>query len=152
MFRRALLAAAIAMTVALAGSAAIAGPTVADVFVTETGDRLAPISCTIRNTGSGWFILDTSGHTPSNCVSVVQAADHVEVYYGFTAAAVGSLIVDPDETFAPLYRAGGSVGYDHVNIYMFTATGTTRLDPATVHNAIGNWWIQGLMRLEPLPG
>jgi hypothetical protein len=149
MRRRWILAAVAALVLLGPGAPAAAGPTVGDVIVTEAGDRLAPISCTIRNTGAGWFILDTSGHTPSNCHHVVQAADHIEVYYGFTAAAVGSLIVDPDESLVPYYRAGGSVGLDHVNIFMFTAIGATRLDPATVHSASGNWWIQGVMRLGP---
>lgn len=119
-----------------------------DVLVTESGARLALISCALRNTGSGWSIISDSGHVPSGCTGVVQYADHLELQHPVGALRVSSLTVTVDETYAKTgLRAGASVGYDHSNIYLYTGAGTAPADPAAVTASTGNLWVLGFLRL-----
>jgi hypothetical protein len=158
MARRLLLAAVAAFTLAGAGCAQpvpAAVPVAAraashDVIVTEGGSRIALVGCTIRNTGSGWFILDNSGHTPSNCTGLVQHADHIELQHSVGALRVITAQVTPDETYSQkAIRAGVSAGFNYSNIFLYSgAAGTAPLNPASVAAANGNFWFQGYLRLE----
>lgn len=120
-----------------------------DVLVTAAGVRLALVSCTIRNTGTGWAVLDNSGHTPSNCTGLVQYSDHLELQHAVGAVRVSSLAVTTDETYARAgLRAGASVGFALSNIYLYVgAAGTPPVDPVTVNDPNGNLWVQGYLRL-----
>lgn len=122
------------------------------VLVTEAGDRLALVSCTIRNTGSGWAIITGSGHQPTGVTTVTQATDHLVLNHPVGADFVISLAVTVDETYAKSgLRCGASVGYDYSEIYLYSgAAGSAALDPATVVSSSGNLWIQGYFHLPPL--
>lgn len=146
------LAAALALVLAPAGLAA--APTAraaasSDVLVTESGARLALVSCALRNTGSGWTVINDSGHTPSGCTGVVQHADHIELQHVVGAVRVSSLSVTVDETYAKAgLRCGASVGFALSRIYCHTgAAGSTPVDPATLTASTGNLWVHGLLRL-----
>lgn len=118
------------------------------VLVTEAGKRLALLSCTIRNTGSGWAVLNDAAHEPSGIAALVQHPDHIEIQHAATATQVSSVQVTPDETYAAqALRVGISVGLSLSRIYLYSGASTTPLDPATVAAANGNLWITGLMEL-----
>lgn len=119
------------------------------VLATEAGARLALISCALRNAGSGWAVIDGSGHEPSGVTGLVQHTDHLELQHAVGAVLVSSLLVTADETYARTgLRCGASVGYDLSRIYLYEgAAGTPAVDPATVSAAAGNLWVHGLLRL-----
>lgn len=145
----ALLAALLLAPVGTAAAPTARAAATSDVIVTESGARLALVSCALRNTGGGWGIIGDSGHTPSGCTAVITYPDHLELQHPVGAVRVSSLTVTVDETYAKSgLRAGASVGYDHSNIYLYSgATGTAPLDPATVTASTGNLWVLGFLRL-----
>ncbi|MCX5522577.1 hypothetical protein OG342_06830 [Streptomyces bobili] len=152
--RRLLAGPAILAALLLAPAAPAAAPTASaatasDVLVTEGGARLALISCAIRNTGTGWTVINDAGHTPSGCTGIVQRADHIELQHDVGAVRVSSLTVTVDETYAKAdLRCGASVGFSLSRIYCHTgAAGSTPLDPATLTASTGNLWVYGLLRL-----
>ena len=69
------------------------------------------VACALRNTGSGWEMIDDSQHTPINVESVTDSSSAVTINYSFTASKVGTLVVTPDETFCKMgLFCGASVG------------------------------------------
>lgn len=79
----------------------------------DAGGTYRLIACTLRNTGSGFAILNDASHEPIGVTSVTTAGDNstITLNYSFTATQVGSLVVVPDDTFASLgYEFGASVG------------------------------------------
>jgi hypothetical protein len=145
------LAVLAALLLAPAGTAAApaASTAASDVLVAESGTRLALVSCALRNTGTGWTVINDSGHTPSGCSGVVQRADHLELQHDVGAVRVSSLTVTVDETYAKAgLRVGASVGFTLSRIYLYSgAAGTASLDPATLTASTGNLWVYGLLRL-----
>ncbi|MEU6491080.1 hypothetical protein ABZ890_11885 [Streptomyces sp. NPDC046984] len=119
------------------------------VFVTEGGARLAFVSCALRNTGTGWAVIDEASHEPSGVTGLVTHPDHLELQHAVGAVQVSSLAVTVDETYAKTgLRCGASVGLDLSNIYLYSGTaGGAPLNPTTVQAANGNLWIQGYLRL-----
>jgi hypothetical protein len=160
--RRLLLAAVAVLTLAAVGGAQpvpAAVPVAAraashDVIVTEAGARIALVGCTIRNTGAGWYILDNSGHTPSNCTGLVQHADHLELQHNVGAVRVITAQVTPDETYSQAdVRAGVSAGFGYSNIFLFSgAPGSPPLNPAGVVALNGNFWFQGYFLVSTSSG
>lgn len=118
------------------------------VLVTEAGQRLALLSCALRNTGT-WGLINNATHEPSGIAAVVQHLDHIEVQHAATAVQVSSIQVTPDETFAAIgLRAGVSVGLSLSRIYLYTAaSGSVPADPATVISPTGNLWLTGFMEI-----
>ncbi|MFF4834115.1 hypothetical protein [Streptomyces sp. NPDC001315] len=119
------------------------------VLVTEAGARLAVIAGTIRNTGSGWQLLDDDAHEPSGITGVTEQAGYIELQHAVGAAQVVALTVTVDETYAKSgLRCGASVGLDHSFIYLYSgAAGSAALNPATVSAANGNLWVLGYLAL-----
>lgn len=65
----------------------------------------------IRNSGSGWDIIDDADHTPINMDSVTSDSVSITIdYTSLGATEVVSLVATPDETYAGLYDFGSSVG------------------------------------------
>lgn len=147
--RRFLATLVLASALACAPPRVAATPTTTDVLVTEAATRFALVSCALRNTGTGWTIINDSGHTPSGCTGIVQHTDHIELQHDVGAVRVSSLTVTVDETYAKAaIRCGASVGFALSRIYLYSgAEGTPALDPATVTAASGNLWVYGLFRL-----
>lgn len=139
----------LAVVLVVAPAPVAARSATSDVLVTEAGTRFALVSCTIRNTGSGWAVINDGGHTPSGCAGVVTHPDHLELQHPVGAVRVSSLTVTPDETFARAgLRVGASVGFDLSNLFLYSgAAGSAPLDPATVSSPTGNLWVYGLLRL-----
>lgn len=76
------------------------------------------VAGTIRNTGSGFELLNDAGHVPTGISSVTTNSTAITLGLGFTASKVLSLIAAPDETFAQAgYVFGPSVGLSSIDIY-----------------------------------
>ncbi|MER6235963.1 hypothetical protein ABT185_07785 [Streptomyces clavifer] len=121
--------------------------------LTTEGPRLAVISCAIRNTGSGWVLIDDDAHAPSGVSGVVQHADRLELTHAVGAVRVSSMQVTPDEYYSKnLVRCGVSVGLDRSVVYLYKGTSTVAVDPATLVASGGNLWITGLLELPLAAG
>lgn len=74
----------------------------------------------LRNTGSGWQVIEDSGHQPTGITGVVTRADHIELQHSVGGAQVSFMQVGVDETYAALgLRCGASVGIDASKIYLY---------------------------------
>lgn len=119
-----------------------------DIIDTENGVRFSVISCAIRNNGSGWTVINDAAHEPSNCTSVTAFSDHLQLNHGVGITQVSSLTVTTDETFArKAYRVGASAGLNYSNIFIYSgAANSAPLNPASITDANGNFWVIGLGR------
>lgn len=71
-----------------------------------------PVACVIRQDNNGdWAFINDSGHAPIAYQSVTTDENgYIVLTRTRNASKVGSLVVTPDETFAPYVIAGASVG------------------------------------------
>jgi hypothetical protein len=92
----------------------------------------------LRNTGTGWEVLDDAGHTPLNIDSVSTSATHITVNYASMGVTdVGSFTVVPDDALASFgFFAGASVGLEQATITL-SQSGATYAD--YVHYDGTNW-------------
>lgn len=98
----------------------------------------------LRNTGSGWHVLDDAGHQPSGLGAVTQTSTYVEVQHLTAALEVHEVQVTVDEYYASVgLRVGASVGLTRTRIFFYQGTSTTPVDPATLTAANGNIWLSG---------
>lgn len=110
MQRRALLS--------LGGLAVLSAAAASPAEASAPGSRV--VACALRNTGSGFGVIQDAGHAPMGVRSVVTAPDDmsVRVNLDFRARTVGAVIAAPDETLAAAgYAVGPSVGLDSVTLY-----------------------------------
>lgn len=83
----------------------------------EDGRNYQIISAILRNTGTGFEILNDAAHTPHGVSHVTQDDTFIKLWYNFTAVTVNVANVTPDEAFARAgYTAGPSVGLDAMSI------------------------------------
>lgn len=105
------------------------------------------VACALRNTGSGWAVLDDADHTPIGVASVSVSSTAITVNYDFTAATIHTNIVTVDETFATTptqYLVGASSGLSSLVIQLGIAGTPGVVDPTTVVSVSGNLWVYGL--------
>ena len=107
------------------------------------------VACVLRNTGNGWFIIDTDGHEPTGVSHVVTNTDHIALYFDFVAQKVGTFICMPDETYATVNRmiVGASVGYNRALLQMSIDARAQPAPPMSLDNPNGNIWVYGLFWL-----
>lgn len=80
-----------------------------DMVVDAAAYRM--VGCVIRNTGSGFQVLNDAGHKPVGVAGVREVGGDIVIDYEFTATKVISLVAGPDETYASRgYQVGASVG------------------------------------------
>lgn len=106
------------------------------------------VPATSPATGVGWGLITASSHKPLNLASVdpVLPTDTViTVRFGRTFVDVGAVIVGTDEEFSRLYRAGSSVGLDHLYIKVYDAVTGLLVLPYDIVSQYGNFWISGTM-------
>lgn len=71
----------------------------------------------LRNTGSGWSLLDDGDHVPCGIASVTNSTSTITVNFAFTSSVVGTFLAVPDETLVNLgYNFGASVGFTAATI------------------------------------
>ncbi|NUS76650.1 MAG: hypothetical protein HOV70_10680 [Streptomyces sp.] len=118
-------------------------------MVDTGGQTLRLLSCALRNTGSGWGLINDKGHEPTGVTGVVQHPDHLEISHPVGAIKVSSMQVTPDEYFAAYaVRCGVSGGLALSRIYLYTGAAITPVDPATVVGASGNLWFTGYVQTK----
>lgn len=91
------------------------------------GRRYRMILGAIRNTGSGFSIIQDAAHRPTFIDSVSNTTQGIVVNYpNLGTTRVAGLVVVPDETFAAAgFHCGASVGLESATIYVYK-------DPAPV--------------------
>lgn len=110
------------------------------------------IGCVLRNTGSGFEILDDAGHMPLGVSLLPGAVAHtatnaIKVFFDRTYHQVVSMVVAPDERMAAEgVICGASVGLSYLVIYCYQ--GGVQLDPDMMTWPSSNLWVQGLMYSE----
>lgn len=107
---------------------------------------LQKVQCAIRNTGSGWHILNDDDHQPIGVSSIYKDQyDFLVLVYSFTATKVHSMVVQPDEYYGCVNQhiAGVSVGLSQAYIALAKTGVDGMVDPDTLTYANGNFWVMG---------
>jgi len=105
---------------------------------------------TIRNSGSGWYVIDDAGHTPDDITIGVVTSTSVRVYYP-ACAEITTVLVGPDDTYARDFGAsfGASVGLTYmvitgsINDGPDSGNAADVWDPTTDYTSGANIWISG---------
>ena len=87
--------------------------------IAETNKKIKLIAGAIRNTGTGWVLINDDNHTPLNIESVVGGTSVIRINYAFEASKVISFIIASDETYAGVYDVGASVGKEYADIDIY---------------------------------
>ncbi len=143
---------------ALALAAAFSATIIGYRFTVAAADGTAPadppatimIAGTIRNTGSGWYVVTDARHHPLNLT--VQPHGHSITINYPKGLAVITLLVGPDEQFARQgIIVGAHVGTDYAMIWMahYVRNRSVLIDTDTVRSKVGNIWILGYMERMP---
>lgn len=98
---------------------------------------------------STWGFVSDANHAPTGLASVTYMADRLRVNFDFTASKVSTFIASPDETIGSVngIRLGSSVGLSFADIFIYTSTSSTPINPNTLSNPSGNIWLYGLMEV-----
>lgn len=113
---------------------------------TESDTNLQTLAGTIRNSGTGWKIINDKGHYPINIIKVETKSDRIVIYHDVNAKQVATITVTPDETMtAGGYRVGVSGGLDYSYIFIYNKEDKL-VNPTTYTNSLGNIWIHGLLK------
>lgn len=113
-----------------------------------SGNTYMTVAGTIRNAGSGWYVIDDAGHSPSSLTINSVTTTNIRIDYP-PALRVIDFAVGPDDTLArPPYKAtfGGSVGLSYAFIYG-TVSGVS-FNPQTWSNSGANIWVHGTFLVE----
>lgn len=112
-------------------------------FTSDQGHRYMKLSAAIRNSGSGWHVIDDANHEPLGITIGTVTSTSIEVLFP-DAVQVCDMVCGPDETFARLSAAfGASVGLNRALIEG-TVSGV-QFDPSTWSNKYANIWLTGWM-------
>lgn len=102
--------------------------------------NLKIISGAIRNAGSGWSLINDSGHEPLNITGVsvqtIYGTSCLKIEHDVDATKIITLLVGCDETFASLYDIGASVGLDYSYLFVYRKAHTFGGMVQVVDNAI----------------
>lgn len=141
-----LLVAAIAAVLVFAKGDVSEGST----YVSDQSVTYQDFGGTIRNTGSGWYVINDAGHEPDGIAIGTITTTSVQVLYPACSQIV-SFIAAPDDTYAYSYSAvfGSSVGLTYAYIKGTIKDGSDSgylpdpWDPTTDYTSSSNIWISG---------
>lgn len=89
------------------------------LFKGTLGRKFRVIAGTIRNTGTGWEVLNDTGHRPTGVTGVTVTSTAIVVSFASTLKVV-SFVCGPDETYASRgLRVGASVGLSSANVMCY---------------------------------
>lgn len=114
------------------------------------GKKLKIVAGVLRypNPGTGWETISDATHTPINIKTVTSSATAVNIYYGFTARKVISLLATPDEYYSQMgVMCGASVGVSSAAIKFSLCTSPGYINPATLQSNNGNVWVFGIFQI-----
>lgn len=109
---------------------------------TDSDVRLRKILGVIRQDtrGSGWYVLNDSGHKSVGLSDITESGDNIILNYNFSSSKVGTLLISPDETFGAFdIVAGASVGTTSANI-SFSGTLEAEINPSTFSVAASSYF------------
>ncbi|MFI6639941.1 hypothetical protein [Streptomyces sp. NPDC050504] len=118
-------------------------------MIDTAGATYRMIGGALRNTGTGWGLINDAGHQPTGITAVLTRPDHIEIQHPVSAVKVSSFQVTPDETYAQQgLRVGISAGLALSRVYLYSGPpGLPPVDPSTVAAASGNLWLTGFLQL-----
>jgi hypothetical protein len=148
--RRALVSVLLVLAIAAVLVVARGGVSEGSTYVSDQSVTYQDFGGTIRNTGSGWYVLDDAGHEPDGITIGAVTSSSVQVYYPACSQIV-SFIAAPDDTYAYTYSAvfGSSVGLTYAYIKGTIKDGSDSgylpdpWDPTTDYSSSSNIWISG---------
>jgi hypothetical protein len=120
-------------------------------YTTNESVEYLEFAGTIRNTGSGWYVLNDAGHEPDDLLSIgTVTSTSVRVNHPLCAQVV-SVIVGADNEFAQDFggKFGASAGFGYfviegsVNDSSDTGTADDVWNPLEDYTAGTNIWIMG---------
>lgn len=117
-------------------------------FTSDQGDKYMKLSAALRNSGSGWHVIDDAGHEPLGITIGAVTQTTLEVLFP-DALQVCDFICGPDEGFAkPPNKAvfGASVGLNRAIIQ--GTVGGAQFNPQTWSSTSANIWVSGWMLLS----
>ena len=115
------------------------------------GPQRMEVAGTIRNSGDGWYVLDSGNHTPIGIDRIEVANGNIRVWFTFTATDVHTFCVTPDDRYASLgYLLGPSVGTQvaTIKVSRIVEGSVKAVDASEMADPIGNIWIYGLFSVE----
>jgi len=155
--RRAQIIAALAV-VALAGVLFMfkGGPAEGSTYVSDQAVTYQDFGGTVRNSGSGWYVVDDAGHTPDGITIGTVTSTSVRVYYP-ACDVITSVIVAVDDTYAQDFGlvVGASVGLTYLVMTgsVFDGSDSGYLpdvwNPQTDYSGSSNIWISGRCEVSP---
>lgn len=148
----AVLVVAMAAVLLLLGGGTSAGST----YTSNQSQVFQDFGGTIRNTGSGWYVLNDSAHEPDGITIGAVTSTSVQVHYPACDQIV-SFIAAPDDTYATTFGAtfGASVGLTFayikgsINDGPDAGTAADVWDPQTDYTSVSNIWISGRCEVSP---
>lgn len=148
----AVLVAAMAVVILLLGGGTSSGST----YVSDQSQTYQDFGGTLRNTGSGWYVLNDSAHQPDGITIGAVTSTSVQVHYPACDEIV-SFIAAPDDTYATSFGAsfGASVGLTFayikgsVNDGPDAGTAPDVWDPTTDYTSVSNIWVSGRCEVSP---
>ena len=115
-------------------------------------DKPVVVAGVIRNMDDrGWYVINDGAHIPINIDSIDVENGLILIHYGFTASAIHTFIVTPDETFARAgYFVGSSVGLNKATIAVsqIVKGEVIPVDASKIKSQLGNFWIYGLFGVD----
>lgn len=118
---------------------------------TPAEPEIVPIAGTFRRVSkAGWTMINDAGHGSLGIDRVEMRADRVRVWYNFRAKQILTVQVTPDEMFASAgVRVGASAGYSYTDVFFYSGTRTTPLNPSGLSKGGANVWITGQFLVDP---
>lgn len=126
-------------------------PAEGSTYTSNESQVYQDIAGTIRNTGSGWYVLNDAGHEPDDMAIGTVTTTSVQILFPECSQVV-AMIVGPDDTYASsAWHAtfGASVGFDNAVIKgaikdsADSGSGPDPWDPTTDWSGSSNIWIIG---------
>lgn len=157
--RRAQFIATVLLTLVIAAALLLfrsGDPANGSTYVSDQATVYEDFGGTIRNTGSGWYVIDDAGHTPDGITIGTVTSTSVQVYYP-TCDVITSVIVGPDDTYAKTFGLviGASVGFSQLVITGQVNDGSDSgylpdvWDPTVDYSGSSNIWIMGRCEVSP---
>jgi hypothetical protein len=115
------------------------------LFTDNAGVVHRIVAGSLRNTGSGWYVMSSSVYAPTDLAIGTVTSTSIQVTYPASAQVV-TFLVGPDDTFAGLHTVafGASVGLSSASIRGRLDGGA--FNPLTWSHSSANLWVYGLFR------
>jgi hypothetical protein len=91
-------------------------------IITQGGKSYKVVAGVMRNTGSGWALINDGSHPALNVASITDNSTSITINFSFTSKGVVSFVATPDETMAlDNVFMGASVGFSSATLQLSSA-------------------------------